>query len=116
MLLLTLAGLAARVATTDPRQHTSFVGGAFATLPTQAKTGYPVHVNARWCLNDNRTRLVADDSHSNRPRAKWNAALIEDAVASLWAELLVELRGREPPLPNASYYALFPTSATLQGE
>ena len=86
MLLLTLAGLAARVATTDPRQHTSFVGQAFATLPTPTKTDYPVHVNGRWCLNDNRTCLVQDDSRSNAVCARWNCALISDAVASLWAE------------------------------
>lgn len=26
-----------------------FVGRAFATLPTQMMTGFPLHVNARWC-------------------------------------------------------------------
>ena len=40
------------------------IGMAFATLPTRIMTGYPVHVNARWALSDNRKALVSGSMSS----------------------------------------------------
>ena len=39
-------------------------GMSFATLPTGILTGYPVHVNARWALSDNRKAIVAGNMAS----------------------------------------------------
>lgn len=67
-------------------------GKAFATLPTGIKTKFPVHVNARWCVSDNRKSLIVGDDPSHARYAKWNQSLISDGVSSLWAELLEEAR------------------------
>eukprot|EP01052_Picozoa_sp_SAG31_P014459 SAG31_NODE_899_length_11146_cov_7.265049_4_plen_2267_part_00 len=87
-----------------------FVGRAFATLPTQMKTGYPVHVNARWCLENNRTSLKQGAAQSDRTQVQFNHAMIQDTVANLWMELLVQLKSAQ--LPMVSYYGLWPRLAT----
>ena len=55
---------------------------AFATLPiAEVVTGFPIHVNARWALSDNRTSLITNTSAgSTKIKAAWNKALLEDAV------------------------------------
>jgi sacsin len=85
-----------------------FAGKAFATLPTQMKTGYPAHINARWRLSNNRASLKSGDALSEKVEVLWNRALIRDTIAHLWAELLVELRHQTPPLPTSVYYSLWP--------
>ena len=92
------------------RSARRFVGRAFATLPTQMKTGYPVHVNARWCLENNRTSLKQGTAQSNRTQVQFNHAMIQDTVANLWMELLVELKSAD--LPMLSYYGLWPRLTT----
>ncbi|EGD75783.1 hypothetical protein PTSG_07901 [Salpingoeca rosetta] len=83
-------------------------GRAFATLPTEVSTGYPVHVNARWCLMDNRQALQTSQAASHKRMSDFNRVLIQDTLAHLWAELLLELR--ELGLSAATYYALWPGS------
>jgi hypothetical protein len=86
------------------QQHSCY---AFATLPTPIQTGYPVHVNARWCLSDNRNALLGvNDSASQRVEQRWNLCLIKDAIASLWIELLQNLQAIN--LSETDYYNLFP--------
>lgn len=49
------AAVAVCVRSPDRRSASGFRGRACATLPIrQLETGYPVHVNARWALTDNR--------------------------------------------------------------
>ena len=49
---------------------------------------------------------------SDRVQVAFNRALIEDTCASLWAELLVELRHLATPLPLLTFYSLWPKRAT----
>ena len=79
-------------------QPRPFVGRAFATLPTEMQTGYPVHVNARWCLENNRTSLKSGAAQSVQVQVHFNHAMIQDTVATLWTELLVELKAAELPM------------------
>lgn len=85
-----------------------FAGKAFATLPTKEKTGFPVHINARWKLTNNRHSLKSGKDKSDQVQAQWNQALIRDAAASLWSELLVQLSRRQPTLPTTTFYSLWP--------
>ena len=80
-------------------------GKAFATLSTGISTGYPVHVNARWRLTNNRNALI-HSSRSNQVYNKWNRLLISDPIASLWSELLVELT-RNADLNATTFYSLW---------
>ena len=86
-------------------------GRAFATLPTDVFTGFPVHVNARWCLMDNRQALQMSRAASHRRMSDFNRILIEDTLAHLWAELLLDVK--EIGLDSASFYALWPGAHTL---
>ena len=80
-------------------------GRAFTTLQRRS-TGYPVHVNARWCLSDNRNALLGvNDSASQHVEQRWNTLLIKDAIPHLWIELLEELKS---DLSDMRYYQLFP--------
>eukprot|EP00729_Bicosta_minor_P006829 gene6829-31479_t len=86
-------------------------GKAFATLSTGIATGYPVHVNARWRLTNNRNALI-HSSRSNQIYNKWNRFLISDPIASLWAELLVELTASADLAPS-TFYSLWPRSDAI---
>ena len=109
------AAIAVPVKSSDPGGP-QMRGMAFATLPiAEVVTGYPIHVNARWALSDNRTSLITNASAgSTKIKAAWNKALLEDAVSNLWAETLLELRGFE--MPVSTFYELWPTDSTGAGD
>jgi hypothetical protein len=90
-----------------------FVGRAFATLPTQMVTGYPCHVNARWCLGNNRVALKTGTALSDKVQVEWNRALIADTCANLWCELLLEIKERDP-LPVLQFYSFWPQLGGLE--
>jgi sacsin len=110
------AGVAARLkmhtktgTTSEEHEHFRPVGGlVYTTVPTNIATGLPVHVNGCFLLSDNRRHLAAADSYFEKVKALWNNALISDACAILYKELLVHLQGQNPPLPVPVYYALWP--------
>lgn len=67
-------------------------GVVYAGMPTPMRSGYPVHVSARWALADNRATVLCDGAASHADQRRWNLALAGDAVAGLWAELLLDMR------------------------
>jgi len=85
---------------------------AISTGVSLHRTGYPVHVNARWCLTDNRRSLVADTAASNKARVTYNSLMLTDAVAGLWAELLLQLT--DVSLPVSEYYGKWPCSERVR--
>jgi hypothetical protein len=97
-----LAGVAALLS--EQGQDVPFEGLAFASVPTNIKTGLPVHVNGCFLLSDNRRSLASGDS--NKRLKTWNRAVITDAIATLYSELLVELR--RAPLSVPKFYAYWP--------
>lgn len=70
-----------------------------------------MHINARWCLTDNRRSLVTDHASSTKQRAAFNALMLTDAVAVLWSELLLQLT--DLPLPVSEYYDKWPSAGRV---
>lgn len=65
---------------------------AYCYLPLPVATGLPVHVNGMFALHSNRRHLshVTEDEKTN-VRVEWNNALLEDAVATAYVQLLTDL-------------------------
>ena len=65
---------------------------AYCYLPLPVATGLPVHVNGVFALHSNRRHLshVTEDEKTNI-RVEWNNALLEDAVASAYVQMLTDL-------------------------
>ena len=69
-------------------------GRAYCYLPLPVVTGLPVHVNGVFALHSDRrqlSRVTEDDKTSSSPRVDWNNALLEDAVAGAYLQLLSDL-------------------------
>lgn len=83
-------------------------GSAYCFLPLPAKTGLPVHVNGYFELSSNRRDIWygQDMDRGGKLRSDWNVCLLEDVVASDFAQLLLESSRR---LRHSSlYYSLWP--------
>ena len=65
---------------------------AYCYLPLPVSTGLPVHVNGVFALHSNRRHLshVTEDEKTNI-RVEWNNALLEDAVAIAYVQMLTDL-------------------------
>ena len=65
---------------------------AYCYLPLPVSTGLPVHINGVFALHSNRRHLshVTEDEKTNI-RVEWNTALLEDAVADAYVQLLMDL-------------------------
>lgn len=65
---------------------------AYCGLPLPVETGLPVHINGLFALHSNRRHLshVTEDEKMNI-RVEWNNALLEDAVAGAYVQMLVDL-------------------------
>src|SRR6185312_13369002 len=84
-------------------------GHAFCFLPLPVRTGLSVHVNGYFEVSSNRRDIWygADMDRGGKLRSDWNRLLLEDVVAPLFRELLLELRMLLDP--TISYYSLWPT-------
>ena len=85
-------------------------GHLFCFLPLPIETGLPVHVNGAFAVQSNRRHLceqTEDDKYS--AKAKWNKALLQDAVALAYENLLLSLSER-PQNGMTSYTDLWPKS------
>jgi hypothetical protein len=100
----TAAGGIPALPTQDTHVSLKLEGLAFASVPTSIQTGLPVHLNGCFLLSDNRRALAGGDS--NDRFKSWNKALITDAIAIVYAELLLELR--QAPLSVPGYYSYWP--------
>eukprot|EP00955_Chlamydomonas_euryale_P053802 355618-Chlamydomonas_euryale.AAC.1 len=85
-------------------------GRAFCFLPLPARTGLPLHVNGFFELSSNRRDVWhgADLAGSGAQRAKWNEALLENAIAPAYARLLALAAARLGP--GEAYARLWPTA------
>jgi len=65
---------------------------AYCYLPLPVATGLPVHINGVFALHSNRRHLshVTEDEKTNI-HVEWNNALLEDAVASAYIQMLTDL-------------------------
>ncbi|GJN01337.1 hypothetical protein PR202_ga18596 [Eleusine coracana subsp. coracana] len=84
-------------------------GHAFCFLPLPVRTGLSVHVNGYFEVSSNRRDIWygADMDRGGKLRSDWNRLLLEDVVAPLFRELLLESRMLLDS--TTSYYSLWPT-------
>lgn len=109
--LVPWAGCAVRLPGADAATACGATNGlAFCFLPLPLATGLPVHVNGYFELSSNRRDLWShgDDlaDGAGRLRADWNAALLRDGVAPLYADMLEAARGQLGP--SSGFFALWP--------
>ncbi|XP_065181464.1 sacsin-like [Sycon ciliatum] len=89
------AGVAARLpmlASPTHRIECATQGKVFTTLPTQLKTGFPVHVNGNFLLDDSRKHLDTVKSGAGEIRAWWNEWLLHSVALPAYLQLLSEAR------------------------
>ncbi|XP_065181199.1 sacsin-like isoform X3 [Sycon ciliatum] len=67
-------------------------GKVFTTLPTQLETGFPVHVNGNFLLDDSRKHLDTVKSGAGGIRAWWNEWLLHNVALPAYLQLLSEAR------------------------
>ncbi|XP_065181452.1 sacsin-like [Sycon ciliatum] len=67
-------------------------GKVFTTLPTQIQSGFPVHVNGNFLLDDSRKHLDNVRSGAGGIRAWWNDWLIASVALPAYLQLLSEAR------------------------
>jgi sacsin len=114
--LVPWAGVAARLPDEHAPADAACVplrGRAFCFLPLPIDTLLPVHVNAYFELSSNRRDIWYGDDMTGggKKRSEWNACLLEDVVAPVYARLLAAAAQLLGPTP--AFYALFPTGAKL---
>ena len=90
-------------------------GEAFCFLPLSIPTGLPVHVNGYFAVTSNRRGVwEATKTESSRTgvplEARWNKALMEDALAEAYHKLLVALSSMKEnnKVPSYQFSALWP--------
>ncbi|XP_062184286.1 uncharacterized protein LOC133888156 isoform X2 [Phragmites australis] len=107
--LLPWASVAACISNTGPEDTILRQGHAFCFLPLPVRTGLSVHVNGYFEVSSNRRDIWygADMDRGGKLRSDWNRLLLEDVVAPLFRELLLELRMLLDS--TTSYYSLWPT-------
>ncbi|KAK3750028.1 hypothetical protein QZH41_008668 [Actinostola sp. cb2023] len=98
--LLPYAGVAACINITDSHssphgnvQHTSKRRPhyAFCSLPLQAETGLPVHVNGQFALDNSRRNLWIDQEGVGS-QGEWNEFMKTQILAPAYAKLLLSIR------------------------
>ncbi len=83
-------------------------GRAFCFLPLPVPTGLPVAVNGYFELSSNRRDVWhgEDMAGAGAARARWNAALLADALGPAYLQLLLAAAREMGPTP--AFFALFP--------
>jgi hypothetical protein len=86
----------------------SAAGRAFCFLPLPVSTGLPVAVNGYFELSSNRRDVWhgGDMAGAGAARARWNEALLADAVAPAYLQLLLSAARELGPRP--AFWALWP--------
>ena len=90
MKFLPWAGVAAHL-TRNGNSPEPTTGNAFCFLPLPTETGLPVHINGYFELSANRRDIWQgeDMAGSGKVRSEWNRALLSDAIAPFYGELLL---------------------------
>ncbi|KAH7692178.1 sacsin protein [Dioscorea alata] len=86
-------------------------GQAFCFLPLPVRTGLAVQVNGFFEVSSNRRNIWygADMDRGGKLRSDWNRLLLEDVVAPLFSELLLNLRNVLGP--TKLYYSFWPNGS-----
>ena len=94
-------------------------GVAFCFLPMEGlQTHLPVHLNACFCVHDNRRGLwlpdptLGEEGDSHVQMASWNAALLCHALPRLWVDVIVQLR-TDGTLSADAMHTLLPDLGTV---
>jgi hypothetical protein len=86
-------------------------GRVFCFLPLPASSGMPAHINGTFELSSNRRDIwhgASDLLGVGKQRAAWNALLLADIAAPLYAHILAIAATQLGP--TEAYYSLFPGS------
>ena len=87
-------------------------GEVFCFMPLSIASGFPVHVNGSFSVYSNRRRLWeagVGEHHSLKPfEAKWNEALMEDALVQAYLQLLRILTLYDCKQYNDDFHSLWP--------
>ena len=88
---------------------------AYCYLPLPVSTGLPVHINGVFALHSNRRHLshVTEDEKSNI-HVDWNNALLEDAVASAYVQMLTDLMPIVCSTTDISLQDLWPAFGSVE--
>ena len=87
-------------------------GEVFCFMPLSIASGFPVHVNGSFSVYSNRRRLWEEgvgEHHSLKPfEAKWNEALMEDALVQAYLQLLRILTLYDCKQYKVDFHSLWP--------
>ena len=87
-------------------------GEVFCFMPLSIESGFPVHVNGSFSVYSNRRRLWEQgvgEHHSLKPfEAKWNEALMEDALVQAYLQLLRILTLYDCKQYKVDFHSLWP--------
>ena len=87
-------------------------GEVFCFMPLSIASGFPVHVNGSFSVYSNRRRLWEEgvgEHHSLKPfEAKWNEALMEDALVEAYLQLLRILTSYDCKQYKIDFHSLWP--------
>ena len=101
-----LAGVALRLDTLSSTGPRPSDGRIFCALPLPTKTGLPVHINGYFEVLSNRRSVWDGMPEGDDIKTRWNHALRDDLIASLYRDLMLDLR----TLPREQYDRLWPVS------
>ena len=109
-----VTGVAAQMAHSDIHGPKIFpvTGEVFCFMPLSIESGFPVHVNGSFSVYSNRRRLweqrVGEDQSLKPFEAKWNEALMEDALVQAYLQLLRILTSYDCKQYKVDFYSLWP--------
>ena len=109
-----VTGIAAKM--THSKSHGTKIfpvtGEVFCFMPLSIDSGLPVHVNGSFSVYSNRRRLWekgVGEHHSSKPfEAKWNEALMEDALVQTYLQLLHILTSYDCKQYKVDFHSLWP--------
>ncbi|KAG8066703.1 hypothetical protein GUJ93_ZPchr0004g39583 [Zizania palustris] len=109
--LLPWGSVAACISNLGPEEVNLRQGHVFCFLPLPVRTGLSVHVNGYFEVSSNRRDIWygADMDRGGKLRSDWNMLLLEDVIAPLFRELLLQLR--MVLASKIAYYSLWPTGS-----
>ena len=109
-----VTGIAAKM--THSKKHGTkifpVIGEVFCFMPLSIESGFPVHVNGSFSVYSNRRRLWEQgvgERQSFKPfEAKWNEALMEDALVQAYLQLLLILTSYDCKQYKVDFHSLWP--------
>ena len=112
--VIPITGVAAKITHSDTHGTKIFpvTGEVFCFMPLSIESGFPVHVNGSFSIYSNRRRLWEEgvgEHQSLKPfEAKWNEALMEDALVQAYLQLLRILTSYDCKQYKIDFHSLWP--------